>query len=184
MIIRLNGPFGAGKTTVARLLLAADPALVLFDTEEIGHLLRPLLAQRVPVRDFQDWRTWRSVTAVTLSALHEEIGADLLVPQTVLVQHYWTEIMAVLADRRIPVRAFTLDVGEAEHRRRIDTDALEPSAAGWRHERRSDYDAARDWLGGATEVIDTTTLAAEQVAAHLRFALGHPGTDPRPTTVR
>lgn len=171
MIIWLNGPFGGGKTTVSRLLSAADPALVLFDTETIGYLLRPVLAHRVPIQDFQDWRAWRTLTAATLLALHEEVGADLLVPQTVLVQEYWTEVCDALAAGGVPVQTFTLDVQEAEHRRRICGDHAEPGAAGWRRERRADYDAARGWLGGLTKMIDTTWLSAEEVAAEIRVSL-------------
>lgn len=188
MIIWLNGPFGAGKTTVARLLVAADPALVPFDPEQIGYLLRPALAQRVPVGDFQDWRAWRTLTAATLAALHDELAAgissDLLVPQTVIVQRYWIEICEDLAARQVPVRAFTLDVHEAEHRRRVDADPLERGAAGWRHERRADYDAARGWLGAVSEMIDTTPLSAEQVAPRIRSSLDRRRFDPTTTADR
>lgn len=184
MIIWLNGPFGAGKTTVARILLASDPALVLFDTEQIGYVLQPVLTQRIPVGDFQDWRAWRTLTAAALVALHEELGSDLLVPQTVLVQRYWTEIAEALAAAQVPVRAFTLDVREPEHRRRIDADPHEPGAAGWRHDRRADYDAARDWLGAVSEMIDTTPLSAEQVTARIRSSLDRRPYDPTTTADR
>ena len=40
VIIWINGPFGAGKTTVTKQLLQARPALATFDTEHVGYLLR------------------------------------------------------------------------------------------------------------------------------------------------
>lgn len=81
MIIWLNQPFGAGKTTTARLLLESDPALAFFDTEHIGYLLRPALEIRRPVADFQDWPTWRRLTVQTLAAVSQELSADVVVPQ-------------------------------------------------------------------------------------------------------
>ncbi|WP_433522294.1 hypothetical protein ACQPZ2_34800 [Nocardia pseudovaccinii] len=67
MIIWLNGTFGAGKTTTAQELTALLPGSRIFDTEEVGIMLRHVLASEI-VRDFQDWQPWRAlvVAAATI----------------------------------------------------------------------------------------------------------------------
>lgn len=164
VIIWLNGPFGAGKTTVANRLLAIEPALLLFDTEGIGYLLQSALGGRKPVADFQDWSAWRRLVVSTLGALSDETSADLLVPQTVIVKQYWTEILGGLRSTGHVVLPFTLDVDPHEHERRISSDTLEVPAAGWRRQRRPDYDAARAWLESSSTMLDTTHMTADQVA--------------------
>ena len=168
MIIWLNGPFGAGKTTVANLLLEADPNLAVFDTEQIGYALSHALRARLPVDDFQDWASWRRLVVAALAEISAELQTDIVVPQTVLVEKYWREIADGLAERDVDVRAVTLHVDTAEHTRRITNDCAEADAAQWRLKRRDDYDAALTWLASATTVIDTTTLTPEVSASVVR----------------
>ena len=40
MIVWLNGPFGAGKTTLAEKLRERRPDLILFDPEVIGFIVK------------------------------------------------------------------------------------------------------------------------------------------------
>ena len=168
MIIWLNGPFGAGKTTVANLLLEADPSLAVFDTEQIGYALSHALRTKLPVDDFQDWASWRRLVVAALAEISAELQTDIVVPQTVLVEKYWREIADGLAERDVDVRAVTLHVDAVEHQRRINDDGVEADAAGWRLNRRADYDDALAWLASATTVIDTTTLTPNLAAAVVR----------------
>lgn len=171
MIIWINGPFGAGKTTVTAQLLRTQPNLAMFDTEHVGFLLGPPLRERRPVADFQDWVSWRRLVVATLAELDNELRTDIVVPQTVLVEQYWSEIVSGLAQRDVAVRAFTLDVAADEHERRIATDPVETQAAGWRRERRADFDEALPWLRTRTQVVDTTDMPPPQVAETIVRAL-------------
>ena len=164
MIIWINGPFGAGKTTVTAQLLQTRPDFAMFDTEHVGFLLGPPLRERRPVADFQDWVSWRRLVVATLAELDDELNTDIVVPQTVIVEQYWSEIASGLAGRGIGLRAFTLDVTLEEHERRIATDRVEAQAAGWRRQRRPDFDAALPWLRIQTHVIDTTNKPPGRVA--------------------
>jgi ABC-type branched-subunit amino acid transport system ATPase component len=164
MIVWVNGPFGVGKTTVTKLLVERMPNAHVFDTEEIGYALRPTLAAARPVEDFQDWRPWRILSVAAIVEVAEYLDGDIIVPQTVLVRNYWTELLDGLRERGQLVRAFTLDVTPDEHERRIATDVVDAAAAEWRRNRAPDFHAAREWLCRTSTVIDTTTLSPSQVA--------------------
>jgi len=173
VIIWINGPFGAGKTTVTKRLLQARPALTMFDTEQVGYLLGGLLQQRRPVADFQDWVAWRRLVVATLAEVSDELGGDIVVPQTVVVEQYWAEITAGLAERHVALQAFTLNVAPEEHQRRIAADQVETGAADWRRQRRPDFDAALPWLHARTQVVDTTTLSPGETTQTIVEALDH-----------
>lgn len=179
MIIWLNGPFGAGKTTTVRELLKASPSLVELDTELLGYALRPALTSRHPVGDFQEWPAWRRLVVTALAELARADVGDVVVPQTVVVEEYWDEITGALVDHGIQVAAVTLHVDLAEHLRRIESDMLSRPeddagrvpAARWRRERRRDYDSALPWLRAKTYVLDTTVISPEDVAEAVLAAL-------------
>ena len=171
MILWLSGPFGAGKTTVAAALAAADPTVVVLDTELVGTLLDQALRARLPVRDFQEWRSWRAVVVAALVAVHREVGGVVVVPQTVVDRDVWSELRAGLEAAGIAVRTVVLDVDATEHGRRIAGDLIESGAAAWRRERRPDFDAARSWLEREGEVVDTTSRTPEEVVDAVRMLL-------------
>jgi deoxyadenosine/deoxycytidine kinase len=59
IFVLINGPFGIGKTTSARLVVERFPNSMLFDPEEIGAFLRRLLGNLVAASDYQDLELWR-----------------------------------------------------------------------------------------------------------------------------
>ena len=164
VIIWINGPFGVGKTTVTSCILQENPSLALFDTEYVGFMLRHALEARRPVADFQDWVPWRRLVVATLAELSAELECDIVVPQTVLVERYWLEIVSGLLEHGVVLRAFTLDAAPEEHERRIANDQVLAEAAGWRRERLPDFAAALPWLRRRTTVIDTTASSPQEVA--------------------
>ncbi|MRH93350.1 AAA family ATPase [Nocardia sp. SYP-A9097] len=166
MIIWLNGTFGAGKTTTARELTALLPKSRVFDTEEVGLMLRHVLASET-VRDFQDWQPWRGLVVAAATQILDYVGGVLVVPQSVLVHQYWQEIRAGLEKARVPLHHFVLHAERDELVHRIETDASKASAdaRGWRLDHLDDYDAARPWHRKEAHIIDTTGLQPHQVAA-------------------
>ena len=64
MIIMINGSFGVGKTTVANKLIESLDNFMLFDPEEIGFMLRHVIADEIKkdgerTDNFQDFEMWR-----------------------------------------------------------------------------------------------------------------------------
>ncbi|MEU4092471.1 AAA family ATPase [Streptomyces sp. NPDC026673] len=164
MIIWLNGTFGAGKTTTSAQLSGLLPDARVFDSEHVGFMLRHVLAEAVPVRDFQEWPPWRALTVASLTQLHGYLGGTLIVPQTVLVEVYWREIADGLDRAGLPVRHFVLHTDPAELTRRIEQDTVETGARQWRLDHLEEYRKALPWLRAAGTVVDTTAAPPREVA--------------------
>jgi hypothetical protein len=87
VILLLDGAFGIGKTTVARLVVARLPRAVLFDPELIGIALQRV----VRVDDFQDLRAWRRLTVASLRATRL-LWPNIVVPMAFSNAQYLREI--------------------------------------------------------------------------------------------
>ncbi|CAM5432583.1 ATP-binding protein OS=Leifsonia shinshuensis OX=150026 GN=HNR13_000408 PE=4 SV=1 [Leifsonia shinshuensis] len=162
----VNGPFGGGKTTTVRALLEARPDFSVFDTEWIGAMLEAPLRRKLPVDDFQDWAAWRALVVAALLSIHDAVGGTIVVPQTVLVEEYWDEIVDGLVRGGVGVEAVTLVAGRAELEERIRADTVESSAVEWRLRRLADFEAA-EWLTRRTRLVSTVGRSPEQVAGRI-----------------
>jgi hypothetical protein len=171
MIIWLNGTFGVGKTTTSKELAALVPDARVFDSEQVGCMLGHVLGS-VQVNDFQEWRPWRTLVVQTASHVLDYVGGVLVVPQSVLVEQYWTEISTGLAEEGIPVRHFVLHADRDTLIQRIEADAVEGEASTWRMDHLAAYQEARAWLSREAEIVDTTGVPASQVANMIAASVG------------
>jgi hypothetical protein len=162
MLIWLNGIFGVGKTATARELITLVARSRIFDTEEVGLMLRHVFAAE-PARDFQDRPPWRGLVVAAAEQILDYVGGTLIVPQSVLVHEYWQEIRVGLDNAGVPLHHFVLHAERDEMLRRIENDSDNPNSP-WRLARLDDYDAARSWHSQEAHVIDTTGLQPRQVA--------------------
>jgi len=121
VILLLNGSFGIGKTTVARLLVKRMPRAVLFNPEIIGSALQLFR----PVYDFQDLPSWRRMTIACLRATRL-VWPNVVVPMAFSNLEYLDEIRRGIERFEPDVVHVCLvapvEVVHARIRRRGDTD--------------------------------------------------------------
>ncbi|MER6671692.1 NUDIX domain-containing protein [Streptomyces sp. NPDC000983] len=180
MIVWINGPFGAGKTTTARELIELIPNSTLFDPEVIGGALPYLLPPKhlAEVGDFQDLPIWRRLVIDTAAAMLAELGGTLVVPMTLLRQEYRDEIFGGLAARRIAVRHILLAPAETILRDRIahrevpDVPDGELRTRTWAYDHIETYRSAlAGWLTADAHPVDNGRLTPRQTAARIAETL-------------
>jgi predicted kinase len=120
VIVFLNGAFGVGKTSTARILQAEIPGSILFDPEWVGSMLMAALGERPDwPADYQLLPAWRRIVVSTVHELRRELDDPLIVPMTVLRAEVWRELSAGFREADAELRAFRLTATEATLRARI-----------------------------------------------------------------
>ncbi|MDH6709563.1 hypothetical protein P3T27_006311 [Kitasatospora sp. MAA19] len=93
-------------------------------------------------------------------------------PMTVLIEEYWREISTGLTQHAILVRHFVLHADQDTLRGRIAGDTVLGPNSPFRLKYLEPYaEAARRWLHGEAEVIDTTHLTPAQTALQIAEAV-------------
>ncbi len=170
MIVWINGTHGAGKTTTAALVQRLIPDSRVFDAEKVGVTLMDITPGLPETDNFQHWPPWRHLVVETARRVLDYTGGTLVMPMTVLVQRYWQEISTGLAQHGIPVRHFVLHADRDTLRGRIERASPVPSP--FRLTYLDHYaEAARTWLHGEAEVVDTTHLTPAQAALQIAEAV-------------
>ena len=171
MIIWLNGAFGAGKTTTAYELASIMPGARICDPEIVGYLLMEYLRDR-DLHDFQEVPAWRSLVPVVLSEISALTGQDLIAPQTVMNEGYWSELRDGFERHSLDVYHVVLHVDPGRLMERINSDDVERKARAWRIEHVRDYATARARLTTAADLtVDVTTQSAADGANAILRAL-------------
>lgn len=183
MIVWINGPFGVGKTTTARLLAGALADARLFDPEFLGSMLTAFVTP--PTGDFQDLPLWRHLVVQTVTGLDRHHPGVWIVPMSLLDPAYRAEILGGIRAAGVDVREVVLTLPEDRLRARIDADLVEAGARGWRHDHLARALATFASAGDARliDASDPPERVADAVAAHVRGetrfpAPGHPGRQP------
>ena len=94
MIIIVNGAFGVGKTTISNELLKVVNNSMIYDSEEIGFMLRNILPNHIKqfeadTGDFQDLELWKELTVQVADALKTTYKRNLIVPMTIRNPDYF-----------------------------------------------------------------------------------------------
>ena len=171
MIVWLNGTHGAGKTTTSALVQQLIPDSRVFDAEKVGETLMDITPGLPATDNFQHWPPWRPLVVETARRVLDYTGGTLVMPMTVLVEQYWREI----SDRPRP----TCDPGKAlrparrpGHSPRAHREGHSHSLSPFRLKYLEPYaEAARMWLHGEAEVVDTTHLTPAQAALQIAEAV-------------
>lgn len=158
MILLLNGSFGIGKTTVARVLVKRFPGAILYDPELIGIAL-----QRVTrVDDFQDLRSWRWLTIAALRMMRL-LRQNVIVPMAFSNAAYLQEIRAGISRFEPEVRHFCLVAPLEVVQARLQTRRVTARGAEWQRRRSAECCAVHQDEGFAVH-IDAASRPVQEIA--------------------
>ena len=132
VVVWLNGPFGVGKTTVAKALAAEMTDALIFDPELVGFMLRKIVARELrPSADFQDLPLWRHLTRTTIHGLVTEYHRPVIVPMTLVNPVYFDEIVGALRRAGTDVHHVALMADPKTIRNRLLRRLSLPTSALW-----------------------------------------------------
>jgi chloramphenicol 3-O-phosphotransferase len=123
MIVIINGSFGIGKTTVAKLLREAFPGSAVYDPEWVG-----LFLMRLPkwtnlkgagTDDFQDIVLWRKLTVKGIRLFRFLASGNVIVPMTFSRRDYLDEVLAGIRPYDPEVTLFCLKATLPTVKRRL-----------------------------------------------------------------
>lgn len=109
MILWINGAFGSGKTTCAKLLEKQLPHAFLYDPEQAGFFIRDQLPESLQQPDFQHHPEWREFNYRMLSKISTPFDGVILVPMTLVDATYVDEIIGRLQRDGVDVRHLILE---------------------------------------------------------------------------
>lgn len=94
----INGAFGSGKTSAAKMLQPLIPNSMIYDPEEIGYMLRNIINEETRFEeertdDFQDLELWRILTVKTANELMNKYKKHLIVPMTIYKADHFEYIL-------------------------------------------------------------------------------------------
>jgi hypothetical protein len=79
MIIWINGPYCAGKTTIAKALVQLWPQSLLYDPEVVGMSVRDLVRPIERSQDYQELRIFPPAVVFFAQQLQQQYGKSLLI---------------------------------------------------------------------------------------------------------
>src|SRR5215204_5929599 len=115
MILLINGSFGVGKTTVARLLRRRIAGSRLYDPEWAGSILMrlpPIIRlEGSGTDDFQDIALWQKSVVKGARLFHAFASETVIVPMAFSRREYFDEILRGMREIDELVKVFCLKAG-------------------------------------------------------------------------
>ncbi len=179
MIVMINGSFGAGKTTVAKLLREVFPGSAIYDPEWAGmglmRLPKWIRLKGSGTDDFQDIDWWRKSAVAGVRLFRFFAAGPVIVPMTFTDRGYFEEVSAGLKGIDPGLRAFCLKASLPTVKKRLAErgDQIGGAEAEWMARRiRECADAHRAPHFG--EPVDTEGRSAREVAEEIVKRLQSP----------
>lgn len=171
MIIFLNGSFGVGKTTVARVLRRRIKGSAIYNPELAGQLLR-YVPRRKPLsgpetEDYQDFRAWRACTLLGIR-ITRLVRDTVIVPMAFTNPAYLAKLRSGAARFDPNVRHYCLTAPLAVIRERLSQRAefSSPADQAWQFRRAAECCAVHD-RPEFREQICTEHRSVDEVAADI-----------------
>ena len=179
MIILINGSFGIGKSTVARLLRRRIPQSLVYNPEWTGSVLmrlpRWIKLRGAGTDDFQDIDLWRKSVITGVRLVHSVTTGAVIVPMAFSRREYFDEVLNGLRSFDPNVRVFCLRADMATILERLDARSRHgrKRAVAWSARKaRACVASHEDEHFG--EPVDTVQASASQVAKAILHRLGAP----------
>lgn len=169
MIIWINGPFGAGKTTLAKNLRDRRHKSLIFDPEEIGFVVKATVPMPAS-GDYQDLPLWRGLTISALREIRRNYSQDVVIPMTLVQPEYLDEIFDAIRrlDEQFLHIFLTLNEGLLRHRIANQTMHLDPKRNAeireWRLANVARCLAAEERLPPTTRILDSGAHTSDELA--------------------
>ena len=169
MIVMINGSFGVGKTTIAKLLRRSLPGSVIYDPEWVGFVLRQL-PKWVKLNgsgsgDYQDIVLWRRSAVAGVRLFRLCASGPVIVPMAFSRRDYFDEVIRGIELLDSELRVFCLKASLATVKKRLVERGtnVEGLGAEWIARRIIDcVEAHNDPHFG--EPVDTENRSAHEVA--------------------
>jgi len=123
MIVMINGSFGVGKTTIAKLLRHSLPGSAIYDPEWVGFVLKRL-PKWVKLNgsgsgDYQDIVLWRRSAVAGVRLFRLCASGPVIVPMAFSRRDYFDEVIAGIEPLDSELRVFCLKAGLATIKKRL-----------------------------------------------------------------
>lgn len=130
MIYWINGPYGVGKTTIAKLLKERLKKAYIFDPELVGNAIRDNYPKELFKETFEEYPLWLETNYKLLSDIYNKYDGDIIVPMTLLREESYLQIIKRLQDDGVDIFYIFLD-GDKQtlHHRMVELGREEPD--GW-----------------------------------------------------
>ncbi|BDA75981.1 tunicamycin resistance protein (plasmid) [Calothrix sp. PCC 7716] len=176
MIILLNGSFGVGKTTVARILRTHLRGSAIYNPEWVGSVLmrapKWIKLKRTGANDFQHIELWRKSTITGIRLYHWFTPGTVIVPMTFSHHDYFNEIVTGIKSFEPILRIFCLTASLDTIKTRLIQRGTKIEGKGSEWIARRIVECSNAYLDNSFgELIDTEYRSAKDVADHIATLL-------------
>jgi broad-specificity NMP kinase len=179
MIVIINGPFGVGKTTIAKLLRSSLTGSAIYNPEWAGFFLRRL-PKRIKLKgpgsdDYQDIVLWRRSAIVGVRLFRFFASGPVIVPMAFSRRAYFDEVVCGIEPLDSELRVFCLKASLATVKKRLVERGtkIEGQGTAWIARRIVEcVEAHNDSHFG--EPVDTEGRSAREVAEDIIKRLQRP----------
>jgi AAA domain-containing protein len=123
MIVLINGSFGVGKTTVAKLLRNSLPGSAIYDPEWVGFVFRRLTKwirlNGSGSDDYQDIVLWRKSAVAGVRLFRLCASGPVIVPMAFSRRDYFDEVIRGIEPLDSELRVFCLKAGLTTVKKRL-----------------------------------------------------------------
>lgn len=119
MIIWINGPYGVGKSTLARELHKNIENSFIFDAEKVGDAVRENFPEEFFKETYEEFPLWCETCANLLLELSRCYSGTVFVPMTLLRRSSYDSIISKLRAKGAEVVHVMLEADAASIRERI-----------------------------------------------------------------